>query len=60
MTIEELAQELYKRKYELLNQKLHNDLIDDAKSEDEKYYYALLYNLSLQFKQNEIIKNEKY
>ena len=43
-----------------LDQETINNLIKKSTSKEDKFFYNELYNLSLQMKQQKLIKEEKY
>lgn len=43
-----------------LNQETINNLIKNSTSKEDRFFYNELYNLSLQLKQQKVIKEEKY
>ena len=43
-----------------LDQETINNLIKKSTSKEDKFFYNELYNLSLQMKQQQLIKEEKY
>ena len=43
-----------------LDQETINNLIKKSTSKEDKFFYNELYNLSLQMKQQKLIKDEKY
>ena len=43
-----------------LDQETINNLIKKSTSKEDKFFYKELYNLSLQMKQQKLIKEEKY
>lgn len=43
-----------------LDQETINNLIKKTSSKEDRYFYNELYNLSLQMKQQKLIKEEKY
>ena len=43
-----------------LDQEIINNLIKKSTSKEDKFFYNELYNLSLQMKQQKLIKEEKY
>ncbi|WDD88208.1 hypothetical protein [Fusobacterium nucleatum] len=43
-----------------LDQETINNLIKKSTSKEDKFFYNELYNLSLQIKQQKLIKEEKY
>ena len=43
-----------------LDQEAINNLIKNSTSKEDRFFYNELYNLSLQLKQQKVIKEEKY
>ena len=43
-----------------LDQETINNLIKNSTSKEDRFFYNELYNLSLQLKQQKVIKEEKY